>query len=50
MFLTIRKVSGLWHERLRHANIKFVNKLFNQELVVGLPKMKLQKDKICDAC
>lgn len=38
------------HRRLDHANMELVNQLSNQELIVGLPKIKFEKDKICNAC
>jgi len=27
-----------------------LNKLISKELVIGLPKIKFEKDKLCDAC
>ena len=40
----------LWHRRLAHTNMKNIKNLSRKELVHGLPKLKFQKDKICDAC
>ena len=42
--------SWLWHRRLGHASMKTLSKLVKNDLVIGLPKLKFDKDKICDAC
>ena len=42
--------SWLWHRRLGHASMKTLSKLVKNDLVVGLPKLSFDKDKICDAC
>ena len=42
--------SLLWHRRLGHASMKTLSKLVKNDLVIGLPKLKFDKDKICDAC
>ena len=42
--------SWIWHRRLAHAHMDLLNKLSKNDLVVGLPKLKFSKDKICDAC
>ena len=42
--------SWLWHRRLGHANINLISQLNKDELVRGLPKINLQKDKVCEAC
>ena len=42
--------SWLWHRRLRHASMKTLSKLVKNDLVVELPKLNLDKNKICDAC
>ena len=39
-----------WHRRLRHANFMLMNDLYKNELVIGLPKHKFNKDKPYDAC
>ena len=41
--------SWLWHRRLGHASRKTLSKLVENDLVIGLPKLKFDKDKICDA-
>ena len=40
----------LWHRRIAHVNMKHLNKLVSQDLVLGVPKLKFEKDAICDAC
>ena len=40
----------LWHRRLGHASMKTLSKLVKNDLVIGLPKLTFNKDKICDAC
>ena len=42
--------SWLWHRRLGHASIKILSKLVKNDLVIGLPKLNLDKNKIYDAC
>lgn len=31
-------------------NMKTISKLLQRDLVKGLPKLKFEKDKICEAC
>lgn len=40
----------LWHKRIAHIHMDHLNKLVKHDLVVGLPKIKFIKDKLCDAC
>jgi len=40
----------LWHKRLRHASLSLLNKLVSKDLVVGLPTIKYNDGKVCDAC
>jgi len=40
----------LWHKRLSHASLSFLNKLVSKDLVVGLPTIKYNDGKVCDAC
>ena len=40
----------LWHKRLGHASLSLLNKLVSKGLVVGLPSIKYNDDKVCDAC
>ena len=42
--------SWLWHRRIAHIHMDHLNKLVTKELVNGLPKIKFEKDKLCDAC
>nr|KYP40635.1 Copia protein [Cajanus cajan] len=42
--------SWLWHKRMAHINIEHLNKLISKDLVIGLPKIKFEKNKLCDAC
>jgi len=40
----------LWHKRLGHASLSHLNKLVSKDLVVGLPSIKYNDGKVCDAC
>ena len=40
----------LWHKRLDHVSLSLLNKLVSKDLVVGLPSIKYNDDKVCDAC
>ena len=40
----------LWHKRLGHASLFLLNKLVTKDLVVGLPSIKYDDGKVCDAC
>jgi len=40
----------LWHKRLGHASLSFFNKLISKDLVVGLPFIKYNDDKVCEIC
>nr|GEW07270.1 hypothetical protein [Tanacetum cinerariifolium] len=42
--------SWLWHQRLSHLNFAIINNLVKNNLVQGLPMMKLEKDHLCSAC
>nr|GEX13120.1 retrovirus-related Pol polyprotein from transposon TNT 1-94 [Tanacetum cinerariifolium] len=42
--------SWLWHQRLSHLNFATTNNLMKNNLVLGLPKMKFEKDHLCSAC
>ncbi|GJS18783.1 retrovirus-related pol polyprotein from transposon TNT 1-94 [Tanacetum coccineum] len=42
--------SWLWHRRLSHLNIGAINHLARHGLVLGLPKLKFEKDHMCSAC
>jgi len=49
-FLSKEDESWLWHRRIAHINTKHLNKLISKDLVIGLPKLRFEKDRLCDAC
>ena len=40
----------LWHKRLGRASLSLLNKLVSNDLLVGLPTIKYNDSKVCDAC
>jgi len=40
----------IWHKRLGHASLSLLNKLVSKDLVLGLPSIKFNDKKVCDAC
>nr|GEZ97432.1 hypothetical protein [Tanacetum cinerariifolium] len=42
--------SWLWHRRLSHLNSSAINHLARHGLVIGLLKLKFEKDHLCSAC
>ena len=42
--------SWLWHCRIAHINMHHLNHLIRKDLVIGLPKLKFEKTKVCEAC
>jgi len=42
--------SWLWYCRTAHINMNHLNHLIRKDLVIGLPKLKFEKDKLCEAC
>ena len=48
--ITKEEDSWLWHRRIAHIHMDHLNKLISKDLVIGLPKLKFKKDKLCDAC
>nr|GEY01153.1 retrovirus-related Pol polyprotein from transposon TNT 1-94 [Tanacetum cinerariifolium] len=42
--------SWLWHRRLNHLNFGTLNELARNDLVRGLPKLKYDKDHLCQSC
>ena len=42
--------SWLWHRRIAHIHMNHLNKLISKDLVIGFPKLKFEKDHICEAC
>ena len=49
-FLSKDNDPWLWHKRIAHINMEHLNKWISKDLVVGLPKLKFEKDRLCDAC
>ena len=41
--------SWLWHRRLGHIRISILAKVSKNDLVKELPKIKFEKNRICDA-
>jgi len=48
--LTRNDESWLWHRRLAHIHMHQLNRHESKELVVGLPKLKFERDRLCEAC
>ena len=48
--LKINETSWLWHRRLAHISMHSLSKLIKKDLVLSLPKLNFEKDRICDAC
>nr|GEU89655.1 hypothetical protein [Tanacetum cinerariifolium] len=42
--------SLLWHRRLGHINFKNINRLVQDNLVIGLPIKRFENDQTCVAC
>jgi len=42
--------SWLWHRRAAHINMHHCNHLDKRDLVIGIPKLKFEKNKLCEAC
>nr|GEV15685.1 hypothetical protein [Tanacetum cinerariifolium] len=40
----------LWHRRLSHLNFDTINLLSKSDIVIGLPKLKFVKDRLCSSC
>jgi len=40
----------IWHKRLAHIHMAHLNKLAKKKLVNGLPNIKFEQDRLCDAC
>ena len=45
-FLSKEDESWLWHRRIAHINMEHLNKLISKDLVIGLPKLKFEKDRL----
>ena len=48
--LTKKDDTWLWHRRLCHIHMHHLNRLNRKQFVEGLPKLKFEKDRICEAC
>ena len=48
--ISLSNDSWLWQRRLGHASMDLLGELCKDDLVVGLPKIKFSKDKICGPC
>jgi len=42
--------SCLWHRRVVHINMHHLNDLVKKDLVIGISKLKFEKNKMCEAC
>jgi len=42
--------SWLWHRRLAHIHMHHLNRIASKDLVIGLPKLKFERNKLCEAC
>jgi len=40
----------LWHKRLAHIHMHHLNRIASKDLVIGLPKFKFERNKLCEAC
>ena len=49
-FVSFENDKWIWHRRVGHTSMNTISKLSRFELVNGLPKIKFEKDKICEAC
>ena len=48
--LTKEDDTWLWHMRLCHLHMQHFNRLNRKQLVEGLPKLKFEKYRVCEAC
>ncbi|VFQ93989.1 unnamed protein product [Cuscuta campestris] len=48
--ITKEEETWLWHRRISHVNMDHLNKLVSKNIVIGVPKLKFEKNLICDAC
>jgi len=42
--------SWLWHRRLAHIHMHHLNRIASKDLVISLPKLKFERNKLCGAC
>jgi len=48
--LTRDDESWLWHRRLAHIHMHHLNRIASKDLVIGLPKLKFERNKLCEVC
>ena len=48
--LTKHEESWLCHRRIAHIHMHHLNKLISNDLVIGLPKLRFEKEHVCEAC
>jgi len=48
--LTRNGESWLWHKRLAHIHMHHLNRFASKELVIGLSKLKFERDGLCETC
>jgi len=41
--------SWLWHRRLAHIHMHHLNRIASIDLIIGLPKLKFERNKLCKA-
>ena len=46
----INETSWLWHRKLAHISMHSLSKLIKKKLIIGLPKLNFEKDRIYDVC
>ncbi|EOY03358.1 Uncharacterized protein TCM_018340 [Theobroma cacao] len=49
LIANVENDSWLWYNRL-HVSMNTMSKLIKKNLVIGMPELKFENDKICDAC
>src|ERR1044072_4659695 len=40
----------LWHKKLGHLNLKSMKKIISEDVVRGLPKLRIEEGKVCGEC
>nr|GEW05440.1 hypothetical protein [Tanacetum cinerariifolium] len=50
MAIATSSQAWVWHRRLSHLNFDTINLLSKNDIVIGLPKLKLVKDHLCCSC
>jgi len=44
---TKNEETWLWHRCLAHIHMHHLNRIASKELVIGLPKLKFERDRMC---